>query len=187
MRLFILLLVLVTSSESIAEDFTFRNTKWGMSIDEVKQSEKLKVAQEDNELLGYKTRVIDKDVLLAYIFVNTKLVRAKYVLAERHTNSNDYLIDYNDFNSILTKKYGEPEEDKTIWRNDLYQDDPSEYGTAVSVGHLLKYAKWQTLSTSITSILTGENFNVTVGVEFQSKKYGELENKSKEQKALEQF
>ena len=140
-----------------------------MSIEEVKNSEELKVAQEDNGFIGYKTRVIDKDVLLAYIFVHNKLVRAKYLLAEPHTNRNDYLIDYSDFNSILTKKYGNPDEDKTIWRDDLYQDNPSEYGTAVGVGHLLKYSKWQTPFTNITTILMGENFDVTVAVEFQSK------------------
>ena len=79
MRILILALLFSISGRIFSDDFTFRKTSWGMNIEEVKISEELKVAEERDELIFYKTRVLEKDVLLAYIFVDNKLVRAKYV------------------------------------------------------------------------------------------------------------
>jgi len=131
------LLVVLFAENSFAEDYNFRKTRWGMSIAQVKSSEPLEVAKEDKTLLGYKTTVIGKDVLVAYFFVDNQLVRARYVLVESHTNKNDFITDYNDFKKILTKKYGKPKQDETLWKNDLYKDDYSDWGTAISMGHLV--------------------------------------------------
>jgi len=79
---FVGILILLFSNASFAEDYTFRKTKWGMSIAEVKSAEPLEMAKEDELLLGYKTNVIGKDVLLIYFFIDNQLVRARYVLAE---------------------------------------------------------------------------------------------------------
>ncbi|MFQ5780827.1 MAG: hypothetical protein ACE5HN_08605 [Nitrospiria bacterium] len=76
---------------SIAGDNNFRKTKWGMSIAQVKSSEPLDVVKHDENLLGYKTSVIGKDVFVAYFFVDNQLVRARYILAESHTNKNDFI------------------------------------------------------------------------------------------------
>lgn len=77
-----------------AEDFTFRKTKWGMTAAEVKASEPLEIAKEDENLLGYKTSVIGKDVFVVYFFIDNQLTRARYVLAESHSNKSDFITDY---------------------------------------------------------------------------------------------
>lgn len=105
---------IIFSTTCFAEDHTFRKTKWGMSIAEVKSSEPLDVVKEKDDLLGYKTNVIGKDVFVAYFFIDNQLVRARYVLAESHSNNNDYIIDYNDFKEILIKKYGPPKKRRNI-------------------------------------------------------------------------
>ena len=121
LRIVLVGFILVYFAElSFAGEYNFRKTKWGMSIAQVKSSEPLDVAKEDTTLLGYKTTVLDKDVFVAYFFVDNQLVRARYVLAESHTNKNDFITDYNDFKKILTTKYGKAKQDESFWKNDLY-------------------------------------------------------------------
>ena len=181
------LLVLFFTELSTAEEFSFRKTKWGMSIEEVKSSEPLKIAQEDENLLGYKTSVIGKDVFVVYFFIDNQLVRARYVLAESHSNNNDYITDYNDFKEILTKKYDKPKRDETLWKNDLYKDDYSSWGTAIGMGHLIYFSTWETSNAEIGSYLTGDNFDISCIVEYSSKKLKEIEKKAQEKKALDAF
>lgn len=179
--------VVAFASLSFAGDYDFRKTKWGMSISQVKSSEPLTVAKEDENLLGYKTTVIGKDVLVIYIFVDNQLVRTKYVLAESHTNKNDFITDYNDFKNILIKKYGKPKQDKTVWRKELYKDDYSRWGTAISLGHLIYFTSWETEDTEISTILMGENYSISCIVEYSSKNLKEIEKKAQEKKALDAF
>jgi len=154
---------------------------------EVKASEPLTVAKEEENLVAYRTSIIGKDVFVVYLFTDNQLTRAKYVLAESHSNKNDFITDYNDFKEILKKKYGNPSKDEVLWRNDLYKDDYSDWGTAISLGHLLYFSTWETKDTKIASILTGENFDVTCAIEYSSKRLEELEKKAKEKKAIDAF
>jgi len=109
------------------------------------------------------------------------------VLVESHTNKNDFITDYNDFKKILTKKYGKPKQDETLWKNDLYKDDYSDWGTAISIGHLVYLSSWETQDTEINNILMGENFAISCIVEYTSKNLKEIEKKAQEKKALDEF
>lgn len=172
---------------SFADEHAFRKTKWGMSIAQVKSSEPLEVVEENENLLGYKTIVIGKDVFVVYFFVDNKLVRSRYVLAESHTNKNDFIKDYNDFKEILIKKYGQPKKDQSLWKNDLYKDDYSDWGTAISLGHLIYFSGWETQDTEIHNVLLGENYDISCIIEYSSKELNEIEKKAQEKKALESF
>jgi len=183
----VVIFVIAFTNFAYADDYDFRKTKWGMSIADVKSSEPLEVAKEDKNLLGYKTKVINKDVFIVYFFVDNQLVRARYVLAESHTNKNDFITDYNDFKNILIKKYGKPKKDETFWKKDLYKDDYSNRGMAISLGHLVYFSSWETQDTEINNVLMGENFDISCIVEYISKKLEEIEKKAKEKKALDAF
>lgn len=180
-------IVIFFTELSFAEEYNFRKTKWGMSITQVKSSEPLDVAKEDENLLGYETTVIGKDVFVVYFFIDNQLVRARYLLAESHTNRNDFITDYNDFKEILTKKYGKPKQDESLWKNDLYKDDYSDWGFAISLGHLTYLSSWETQDTEIINILMGDNFDISCIVEYSSKNLKEIEKKAQEKKALEGF
>ncbi len=180
-------IVSLLACPSIADDYSFRKTRWGMSIEEVKKSEPLEVMSESETVLGYKSKVIDKEVFILYIFADSQLVRARYALAESHTNKNDFITDYEDFKAILEKKYGNPKEDKSFWKNDLYKDDYSHWGTAISIGHLVYYSTWETIDTEIGNMLMGENYTISCLVEYTSKNLKDLEKKAKEKKAMDSF
>jgi len=51
----------------------------------------------------------------------------------------------------------------------LYKDDPQDWGMAVSAGHMIKYAKWETNTTNISIIMTGDNYEITTMVGYESK------------------
>ncbi len=179
------LLAIFFTQNSFADDYDFRKTKWGMSAAQVKSSESLAIADENKKTLMYKTNILNKNVVLLYQFIDNQLVSAVYLLKETHTNKNNFITDYNDFKKTLTKKYGKPKKDKIFWKNDLYKDDYSSWGMAISVGHLIYSSGWETEDTEIMNTLIGENYKITFGVSYYSKKLKELTQKADEKEALD--
>jgi len=167
--------------------YDFRKTNWGMTKAQVKKTEKSKLVNEDENLLVYQGTVSGLDCLIVYIFAEGKLVRAKYIFTKTHSNKNDYISDFNTLKEVLTKKYGKPVKDSHIWKNDLYRDDYQYWGFAVSLGHLVYFADWETSNTNLSLALYGENFEITLAIEYQSKKLKKLEEKAKEKEALDEF
>lgn len=183
----LLFLLIFCNQLNADENFTFRKTRWGMSPEEVKASEPLELAQSSDGMIGYKTRVLEKNVFLVYIFAEKRLVRAKYILAENHSNKTDFIQDYKDFQKILTEKYGKPDEDRVIWKNDLYKNDPDHFGTAIGIGHLGYYSIWQTPDSKIICILHGDNYDVKCEIEYSSKELSQIEKRIEKKKQLENF
>lgn len=167
-------------------EFDFRKTHWGMSKAHVKTTETGKILRDDN-VLGYDAKIAGLDAVIAYIFVDDKLVRAKYIFIEKHSNRNDFLTDYAAIQTILNKKYGEPLEDKTYWKNDLYQSEYQSWGMAIAVGHLSKYANWKTPNSEVWLSLNGDNYKISHSAEYSSIKLAGLEDAKSETEAAEQF
>lgn len=154
--------------------FNFRKTRWGMTQAQVKASEKGKPTVDNETELDYLDTVDNLEANVGYIFVDDKLVNAGYLILEKHTNDNMYITDYNGIKEILTRKYGSPIKDQVGWKNNLYRDDPEQYGFAVSVGHLVMNSEWDTPDTHIQLTLHGDNFKVSLIVIYSSKKLKSL-------------
>ena len=162
------------------EETHFRKARWGMSEQAIIAQEGEPIHRDEN-FIGYEGKLINKDVIYAYIFVNDQLFRGKYVVQEKHSNKNDYLLDYEALQKVLTKKYSDPNDSKDIWRNDLYQDDYSHWGFAVGLGHYLRYTTWETPDTEIFLGINGENNQISVAIEYKSRKLKDLEEQIREQ------
>ena len=106
-----------------------------------------------------------------YEFDDDKLYAAGYLIVEPHTNKTLYVNDYERLLNLLIEKYGAPKENDTYWHNDLYRDDPSEYGTAVAVGHLTRYALWNEPGVDIVILLDGDNFKIKLAVAYKDPEY----------------
>lgn len=188
MKIILSLLVVFFVVASVAwadEQFDFRNAKWGMSREEVKKTEQEKIVGEDENTIGYESGLAGKGVLLVYIFVEDKLVRAKYVLAEDFTNKNDYYDGFFDnVKKLLTEKYGKPSKNDKIWRNNLYRNDRQNLGMAIAVGHFLEFSKWSTPSTDIIAFIHGNNYKISTGIEYVSKEFEKLEEAAIKKKTL---
>lgn len=168
-------------------DSTFRKNKWGASKEKVMNDETLKLLQQDENILVYRSTVLGLNALIGYIFTGDKLTRGKYIFQEEHSNKSDFISDYESMKKILTKKYGNAKKDKTIWKNELYKDDFQDWGTAISIGHLLYYATWETEKSNITLMLSGENYKIDLLIEFISKELKDYEENIKEKEVLDDF
>lgn len=160
----------------------FRGVAWGSSIADVKAKETGRLAQEEANALAYtKVEVNNLAVDVGYFFTKEgKLARGIYMVTEKHIDSRLYIDDYDGLKNLLVEKYGKPSDTKVIWRNDLYKDDPSGWGTAVAVGHLVMYSTWTTPESKIQLMLGGDNFKTNLMLAYSSLAYaGQLDEESK--------
>ena len=183
--LLIVILILVISTLALfAEEvkYDFRETTWGMSKEQVKATEDRKADYEENAMLSYKVKIFGGNYYCFYSFLEDTLYNGGYVSTEEHTNKNLYINDYKELKRILTKEYGKPIMDEINWKNDLYKDDKSEWGMAISIGDLEYWALWETLNTKIGLILDGDNYEISLILSYDSKEQREWVNKIKEEK-----
>jgi len=153
---------IATPEPTTPPNFDFRSVSWGMTIEEVKQSEKLELLHEgDADLLYSSEYVAGLPATIIYRFQNQKLVQGSYTFDALHSNANDYIDDYNNIKEALTKLYGNPLVDEQVWKDDLFKDDPSSYGLAVSAGQLLYATQWETETTAIVLGLSGDNYEIS--------------------------
>jgi len=145
-----------------SEKYDFRKTNWGMSKEQVKATENKKPNLEEDNVLAYKVKINGDDYFCAYSFLKDKLHNAGYAIAEKHTNRNLYIDDYKKLKELLIKQYGRPLTDRTTW-------DRSEWGFAVSLGHLSYGATWETSATYITLGLNGDNYKINLLLAYDSK------------------
>jgi hypothetical protein len=163
----------------------FRNCLWGMTKKAVIKAEGITesaLAYNDDNMMASSSTIAGLSCNIIYIFAYDKLVRAKYYITESHTNNNIFIEqDYPKLKTLLSSKYGQPIDEGTDWSNDLYKDDPQDWGTALAYGHLSFHTQWETEATSIYLYLSGDNFKVTFGIEYTSKEWGNLEKKQQDE------
>jgi hypothetical protein len=169
------------------EEVGFRKAVWGATKEYVMEIESNELLQEEPDALFYDGNVAGFDCLIIYIFANNHLVRGKYSFTHQHANANEFIGDYEILKDLLTKKYGRPRKAEVIWLDDLWRDDPSGWGVAISSGGLVYYAEWVTDATDITLILNGDNYEINLAIEYVSKKLGHIENQIREQKTLNEL
>lgn len=157
--------------------YDFRETTWGMSRNEVVASEGEDPLKEGDNIEGlhyivYTTTLlggtITHEVFIIYYFIEDQLFGGRYNILTKHSNNNDYLVDFDALKNIITKKYGTPEEE-TVWKDDSNKDDKDRWGMAVKTGDLEKYAAWETPTTEITLQLKGDNYKINFAIRYGAK------------------
>jgi hypothetical protein len=154
------------TTESEGKEYTFRGIPWGSSVEDVKNSDFIKeypnyvYSKKHNSITVYGITVAQKSSNAYLCFGDSGLYAAMYALAEEHTNLNNYVEDFNDVFDSLKKKYGEPDKVLDDWKDDLYKDDPSEYGMAVGAGHVNFIREWGENDTHIVLACLGDNFKI---------------------------
>ena len=164
----------------------FRKATWGMTPDQVKATEPAPPAEvsesEGEVVLRYETA----SSRLLYIFVDSKLVRAKDISKATHEDPNGFIADFAALEPVLLEKYGTPTADRAIWENDLFQQERLPYleqdrahasdilpsdrftGLSVSLGYLKMYTERTTARTRITHALTGADSHILHQVEYRA-------------------
>ena len=155
----------------------FRVAKWGDSKETIMTMEGKADKALINNLYLFDDYVAGMNCDVAYIFTDNKLSMAKYIFKMEHTNKNDYIKDFNKLISLMSEKYGDPNWNAPEWKNSLYKDNYEDYGFAISLGHLTYSAGWLNDKDDITVSLHGENYKITLLVQYVSKKYAPLKEK----------
>ena len=151
------------SNLSLNTDFHY--STWGMSKEEVMRAEsELTLVDAGDYLIAEDAAVAQEDASLLFVFDNNKLVSGMVQFTAQHSNENLYLDDYDAINESLIEKYGMASVDEKQWKDTLYQDDPEDWGFAVSLGDLVLISSWETDTTEIRHMLTGDNYEVTHGI-----------------------
>ncbi|GAI92582.1 unnamed protein product [marine sediment metagenome] len=159
-----------------------------MTQDEVISAEEKMAPVERNEnLIKYNTRILNKNVVLNYLFAQDKLVGASYKLDDNYVNSDHFIQSYLQFKQVLAKKYGLPSEEFTNWLNDTYKNNRKKRGLALSLGHTEYATFWKTQNTTIECSLREENFNVLCLVEYWSIGHSHLLEEGKKEDKMDLF
>jgi hypothetical protein len=98
-------LLIFFTSFAFAEEYDFRQTKWGMTKEEVKSSESSQLLTDINDILEYKTSIFDYVCKVYYYFEDGRLRSAEYDFGLFDLMENAKYV-YNFFEEILTNKYG---------------------------------------------------------------------------------
>ena len=144
----------------------FRKVPWGATMSEIKASEVQQPDHEDEDSLGFNTVLAGLQAIVFYILIEDQLVRAKYIITQEYQNKNSYITAFSTLKEALTSKYGVSGESNIYWNDDLYEDDPTEWGMAISLGHHSRFETWANENTSICLALTGENYDIQLVVEY---------------------
>lgn len=174
-----------TPSEN--QEVDFRNTRWGMTRAEVKKVENAKFLTDDKFLI-YNTLLNNINTLIYYYFnENGLLYFAVYSLQPKHSNDNFHINDFNNLESLLIDKYGDPISNDIIWDYDLFKDDPQYWGFAVSKGYLSYRSFWETDRSRIMHFLIGENNEIKHVIMYSSPELFEEQSKIDTKKLLNEF
>jgi len=145
-----------------------------MSKEQVMASEKL-TPVDDQEILAYEVSIGRLDFYLIYSFFNDSLVQGSYGSIQSHSTDQQYIFDYHYLKDLLVLKYGEQtNEEEHSWINDLYMDDYSMWGLAVSLGHMNLKSMWEDNETAILLLLSGDNGEITLSVTYMSIRHREI-------------
>lgn len=153
----------------------FGGLPWGASTKQLKKKVPKAKPNADGSTWMVPQQLAGRDAMVGYIFVEDQFVVALVFFTASYMNKNRYLDDHEEVRELLTKKYGPPStSSRDYWSDDLYRDDPNNWGMAVSTGRLTRISAWDTPTTEIELVTKGENFDITNRIRYGSKKYAKL-------------
>lgn len=174
-----LLIVGLFAMSAIGGDF--RKVNWGMTVEEVKATEKPKIGVEDSSyclILSYDDTVGGLGCKTRYIFVNDSsettlvLVRGRYSFTDPVWANDQFFWDYKAIKEAVTDKYGEPFDGWEGWTPET-ATEPAAKSSDVSY-----LWNWQTSSTHISLGLEGYKDKWSFMLEYSSKELKNLEDKA---------
>lgn len=116
-----ILLITILTALSLVANAQFRNTTWGMSLNEVKKIETEKLFFDSRDALSYKFIVEDMECVLSYSFNDKdQLISITYTFSSAGKYDQQILATTV---KNITNKYGEPTESRDkyfAWNTDKF-------------------------------------------------------------------
>ncbi len=147
----------------------FRQTRWGMSQEEVKSSEKDSPRDERPEVIVYLGEYEEMEALIGYVFEKGKLVNGGYAFLDRPLDLDNYIRDYENLKKSLVSQYGKPYVDESVWNpGEKPEEDPKKFAEAVCSGRLRYMTVWETDTTLIKLTLERRRDHCQIALQFES-------------------
>jgi len=155
----------------------FRETKWGMSVSDVKRAEKAKIVTEQEmgtfDAIYYKTTINQLETMIMYAFFKKELVSSAYYFALSAPSNTDSLIeDYIKIQKVYQQKYGEILNGYDIYSTD--GPDPTSYEEVVKgleKGSVALISKWEFGDTTLELSLMKDDKKLQVKALYRGVKY----------------
>ena len=149
-------------------DLHFRKSKWGESKSIVKSNELVEISVDNETGFSAPVRLNGDEYTAHFYFNKDRFYQGVYSLQEDYINENNFYLKYKELKKILTSKYGEPYQVSKNRTNDTYEG-LNEIGRAIETGEYNEYSLWETLNSTITLFITGENFDSQLTVRYKTK------------------
>lgn len=152
----------------------FRNTRWGMSLQQVIFTEGEPLSRketDDSAILRYRSKLMDMDCLLVYLFSKNNLIGAKCHFTEKYPVNTQHIEDHISIKKALIKKYGESEKEIT-YTEAVHEGNHSTYKKNLSAPlRLLKTTCWKTSETRICLNLYQSKDHIKMELEYSGLKF----------------
>ena len=142
----------VGPSVLFAQEYDFRKTRWGMTRQEVKESENAKFTNENPVVLSCATELLSYKTIIEYVFgAGGKLCRADFLIRIKKIPGSDYCPAYELFKKDLIDKNGLPDADDLNYRSP--KDFPEPEANVVWKNNCTAKTVWEIRRTTITLTL----------------------------------
>jgi hypothetical protein len=181
--LFLLLILLVACDNQPSKKYSSKTSPfiadsiWGSSPTKIENSENFWMFNKKYGELNFSgiMRLEQTDslhVIINYYFQSDKLNKVQYYLEYSSKSEGAYVAIVNKMFSDFKNHYGIPESSSKRWDNKMYENDPSNLGRALMLGHVTYYSKWDSRRTKIKYTVWGDlDGKLTFSIEYLSKEY----------------
>jgi len=139
------------------ELYDFRSARWGMTMEDVIESEPEKPISKSDNTLDFMTTILDMQTQVRYTFKDDQLIRGGFFFKVNDNEKKDYIDSYNKLKEMLIQINRKPFID-TIRQIDTFKKiDDSNMGEAVCNGDVIYASQWDIPRADIQLLLRGEN------------------------------
>lgn len=150
------------------ENFDFRATRWGMTRDEVKESEPRGPKHETEDSLIFEGSYRDLITFITYQFKDGKLYRAGVLYPEKLASDSLYLENYENLKQDVIKAYGTPVVDGETLLNTNAVIEPDKKAEAVCRGDLMLGTQWDVPGSVVILMIRGDGEKCLVSLIYAS-------------------
>ncbi len=129
----------------------FRDSKWKMTKKEVVSSEGETLGDQGNLLYG-KAEINGYDAVMTFDFLDDELYSGCYLIVKHEVEVVRYYRIFQEFSTLLEKRYGEPESTdhvRAVGGADDGNRDPESIGKGLILNTLVCTSKWKTQNSAI--------------------------------------